>query len=410
MPQQTKMSQMSRFGHGVLVANPVQQHSHQLALALANAGMLRLYLSGVPVLDISEHSYKWIPIRFRKKIKVVSLKKEIRKHCLLVPAMLRFSSYLPGFVSTNLRALTFSMFDRWTASIVRSLQPDVVVAYESTAYHTFHAAKTVGALCILDSSTLHPREIVGIPGLEGTYPPKDIIHREKVIEMADIILTCSPIAKNSFLTHSVPEHKLREITLGSEVPKHITGANAPKNDIPRFVFVGGIRRLKAIDSILEAFRRINDAGLEYELFLVGDIVDQYLLESIKATPHLTHIQSVPQLEVYKIMAAADCLLLPSKFDSFGMVVPESLACGTPVLVSEAVGAKCIIQRHPKAGWIVDLGTEPLFEKVSELIRDRSLLRDARKHAKLAASNFGWDIYRQKVTEIIASEIQKRNNI
>ena len=47
-------------------------------------------------------------------------------------------------------------------------------------------------------------------------------------------------------------------------------------------------------------------------------------------------------EVYKRMSASDLLVLPSVFEPYGAVVGEALQWGTPVLVSEQVGAKALV--------------------------------------------------------------------
>ena len=51
---------------------------------------------------------------------------------------------------------------------------------------------------------------------------------------------------------------------------------------------------------------------------------------------------------------ADCLVLPSRNDSYGMVVPEALASGLPVLVSDMVGAKDLVAEGQN-GWVVPAG-------------------------------------------------------
>jgi glycosyltransferase involved in cell wall biosynthesis len=44
----------------------------------------------------------------------------------------------------------------------------------------------------------------------------------------------------------------------------------------------------------------------------------------------------------ELYAAVDFTILPSFYEPFGLVVPESLACGTPVIVSPYVGAKDLL--------------------------------------------------------------------
>jgi glycosyltransferase involved in cell wall biosynthesis len=104
--------------------------------------------------------------------------------------------------------------------------------------------------------------------------------------------------------------------------------------------------------------------------------------------------------LFETMAQHDCLILPSRLDAFGMVVPEAMSVGVPAVVSDRVGAKCIIERHPRAGWIVPFETGAIREQILQLIKERQHLVMAGHAAKAAASDFSWEQYRSRVVWLL----------
>ncbi len=151
--------------------------------------------------------------------------------------------------------------------------------------------------------------------------------------------------------------------------------------------------------ITEAFRRLDADGFDYELQFVGGVADRDLMRAVDETPRATHLPSVSQKDLFPILSNADCLLLPSRFDSFGMVVAEAMACGTPAIVSTQTGAKALIEAFPESGWIVELGVEPLYQMLRHLIEEPALLRRARNAANICAKEFSWEMYRGRVGQL-----------
>ena len=99
--------------------------------------------------------------------------------------------------------------------------------------------------------------------------------------------------------------------------------------------------------------------------------------------------------------AADCLVLPSRHDSFGMVVPEALACGLPAVVSSEVGAKTLVQ-NGVSGWIVPAGdVQALEERIEWCVDNIDKVRSMSTHARLAAEQAGWATYRKRVHDVFA---------
>ena len=70
--------------------------------------------------------------------------------------------------------------------------------------------------------------------------------------------------------------------------------------------------------------------------------------------------------------------------------------GVPAIVSDRVGAKCIIEQHPGAGWIVSGNKEGLKSKIIELAANRGMLTVASVAAREAAKDYSWESYRVRV--------------
>ena len=111
---------------------------------------------------------------------------------------------------------------------------------------------------------------------------------------------------------------------------------------------------KGFDLILDSLDILVSEGLPVELLVAGR-VDQTLLSGRTALrSKIREYGMVSQSELASILPRARCLLLPSLFDSFGMVVVEAMACGLPVIVSDMVGAGQLIEEG-RNGFVVPVG-------------------------------------------------------
>lgn len=386
----------------VFVSHPRTQHSQQLAWALHEKHLLQEFWSGVPVLSDGENPPFWLPDYYAKRLKRISIPADLRRHPLLFQALSRAGDFIPrSLLGKDYNHRVFHLFDWWVAKHILQLKPKVVVAYEDSAYHTFRAAKAIGARCILDAPSLHHLAIARLMTLKPTPYLAEINRRkDEEVALADMILTCSPLAKESYLAAGVSADKIHPILLGATVPEAIKAWQSHSQPL-NFIFAGGIRYLKGIDIILSVFKRLNAESLPYNLSFVGGQGEPGWIQKIDQTPCSTYYPSVAQTELFQMLAQADCLLLPSRFDSFGMVVAEAMACGTPAIVSTQTGAKAMIEQFPNSGWIVACDEDSLYQCVKERIQNREALFSARQYALEASRHFTWQAYRERAGNLIA---------
>lgn len=91
---------------------------------------------------------------------------------------------------------------------------------------------------------------------------------------------------------------------------------------------------------LKEFCRLSLSG-DFDCVLVGDGPQ---LEKLKNKfPEVTFTGRVGHEELFSYYQDADVFFFPSKFDTFGVVMIESLACGTPVVALDEVAPNAVIE-------------------------------------------------------------------
>jgi D-inositol-3-phosphate glycosyltransferase len=98
---------------------------------------------------------------------------------------------------------------------------------------------------------------------------------------------------------------------------------------------------------------------------------------------------VEQSELPRFYSAADLLVLPSSYESFGMVALEALACGTPVAATR-VGAMEQLLRHPGSGRLAqDLQPASLAAAIESVLRDRGAGPPNTASIRRSVADYDW---------------------
>lgn len=126
---------------------------------------------------------------------------------------------------------------------------------------------------------------------------------------------------------------------GGETTEPMTSEPVPAPDQPVIIFLGRKEPYKGIPILLEAFRQVRQTNVQAALRLVGPRTD-WFLEFWRQCPeelkfHVTELDQVITHDVRaRLLRQAAALVLPSRYEAFGIVLLESWLCGTPVVVPE----------------------------------------------------------------------------
>ena len=126
-----------------------------------------------------------------------------------------------------------------------------------------------------------------------------------------------------------------------------------------FLFCGSLSVRKGVDLVARAFVQLAREFPNVSLKIVGE---GKLREAVALT--LRPVQERVELvgfkdwsELPELYASADVLCVPSRYDGWGLVVPEGLASGLPVIATDRMGAALEFVRTDQNGWLVPAGDE-----------------------------------------------------
>jgi D-inositol-3-phosphate glycosyltransferase len=178
------------------------------------------------------------------------------------------------------------------------------------------------------------------------------------------------------------------------------------------LWVGRVAPIKGLDTLLDAVARLRAAGTTVRLLIVGGDADEPMSEheaflrrriarlGLNDSVCFVGPQSQSVLPVY--YAAADVTVLPSYYESFGMVALEAMACGSPVIASR-VGGLVTTVRDGVTGFLVPDGdVDALAERISALIADPDLRWRVGREGVRWAAQHRWACVAEAVCKEYAS--------
>jgi glycosyltransferase involved in cell wall biosynthesis len=139
------------------------------------------------------------------------------------------------------------------------------------------------------------------------------------------------------------------------------------------LFVGRLEKQKAVDVLIKAFAKLLRDGNNYEMIILGEGSLENDLKSLARELqclekiHFLGFRSNP----YKYMKSSACLVLPSIFEGFGCVIPEAMACKTPVIASNIYGPKEIIENNVNGFLFEPNNEKELAEKIVGVYENRN---------------------------------------
>ena len=177
------------------------------------------------------------------------------------------------------------------------------------------------------------------------------------------------------------------------------------------LYVGGFIKLKGLDALLRAFAAAVKEASALKLALVGGGDQEAPLRTLATelgmADRVTWLPFRQQADLWELYACADFFVLPTRRDTFGVVVVEAMAAGLPVLCSLHAGAVRDLVVDGENGWVIDPDNIPgMVGRLVTLACDDSLRAvmgaESRKRARLAATETSAEEFHRAILHGLAS--------
>jgi D-inositol-3-phosphate glycosyltransferase len=283
--------------------------------------------------------------------------------------------------------------------------------------HTHYWLSGLLGLMIRDEygiRVVHTSHSLGIAKAKATgeFEEARLRAEKEILGRADRVIATTPTEKDIILDFAGMRSSVSVVSIGVDQSFEQSPSAAEKDGSPLFVYAGRFEQTKGILTLLRAFRIFLRHGRDAKLILAGGAAED--IDPKSGLPMKAHLRAavagmekrvtflgpLGQQELADLFGRATAVIVPSYYESFGMVAAEAQACGTPVIASEVGGLQDVVQ-DGRTGLLVSAkNPADLSRSMRRIAGDpefaERLGRQARKRARKV---FNWPAIAGDIHEI-----------
>jgi len=217
----------------------------------------------------------------------------------------------------------------------------------------------------------------------------------RIVNSASALVVPGTPQEEFLLDHGAPRYALFQVRQSCDIASWREAVAGFRREAPSIraslrvtapMVVSSAGRLvpeKGLDALLLGFNKLRSQRDDWHLVIVGDGPQRPALQrlvEIHRIPNVTFTGALPPQGFQRVLTISDVFCLPSRRETWGIVVNEALASGVPVIVSERVGAAPDLVAGTGAGLVVPAG-DP--NAISTALRTLSENGDDLKRMKMA---------------------------
>jgi glycosyltransferase involved in cell wall biosynthesis len=231
------------------------------------------------------------------------------------------------------------------------------------------------------------------------------------VRRADAIVTVSECSKRDLLQlYGTRESKITVIPEGVDERFHVDPGPEAVATIrqkyglvdPFILYVGTIEPRKNLITLLEAFKRLQVTGCNLKLVIAGRAgwLYQPFFDRLKALglgDTVRLLGYVPDVDLPALYRAAEVFVFPSLYEGFGLPPLEAMACGTPVVCSNASSLPEVVG---DAGLLVPPDdVAGLAAAIGRVLTDPALRAELSARGRERAARFTWEEAARRTLEV-----------
>jgi len=246
-----------------------------------------------------------------------------------------------------------------------------------------------------------------------------------IVHFADALIAATPAEQRQLVDlYGADPERIHVISPGVDTDRfyplpvgHAKERIGICSDRKTILFVGRIEPLKGIDSLLRAIVLVLDERPQWRgqvcLPIIGGDPDrahenvemqrlQALCVELGIGDVVTFLGAKDQDTLPYYYSAAEMVVMPSDYESFGMVALEAMACGTPVIASDVGGLAFLVQDGRTGYRVPARDVTGLADRILRLLEDDALRRTVGYRASCWAESYAWPNIADQIEEVYAA--------
>ncbi|MEE3233987.1 MAG: glycosyltransferase [Candidatus Latescibacterota bacterium] len=289
----------------------------------------------------------------------------------------------PRYISIPKRFLFGQAWRAYLRSLKKNVNiyPDLIHAHLAypDGLAAVHLGKEIGKPVVI---SVHGHDIRELPEANSHW----CLLISQALCRADAVVVSSQDARERVLKLGVDPRRLYDIPQGVDCSVFVPDVSKCFNkDEWRLLYAGRFDKKKGLAVLIDALKILRSQNRNVTLKLVGasqsgggDEQFRVQAEQNQVAEWVEFERALPWSEMPSVMASADIFVLPSYYDSFGIVLIESMACGIPVVATKCGGPEQLVDST--VGRLAKIGDpESLANAIGEVIDsyadfDREIIR------------------------------------
>lgn len=261
---------------------------------------------------------------------------------------------------------------------IENLKPDVIVCVKLDFVPVLVDLKGDIPFIVESHTLCHSEKMDEVGMLRRMY----IWSLKRSIRKADAVVALTEGDANDWKAYNDNVHVIQNIVTLNESGFY---TSCKQKSV---IYVGRFSKQKDIDSLLRIWEIIHQQHPDWQLDIYGEgeLKDNYLsiIQKMNANIHVYE----PTANIMEVYREHSILLLTSKYEPFGLVLPEAMSCGLPVVAFDCpYGPADIIIDEVDGYLITDRNIDLFAQRVGQLISDYDLRVQMGKAAVISSQRY-----------------------
>jgi glycosyltransferase involved in cell wall biosynthesis len=228
------------------------------------------------------------------------------------------------------------------------------------------------------------------------------LHKETIKKCARII-TITDQTKNLYIK-TFDERNISTIPFGVDTEMFKPARLEERSEECEILYAGSLYPLKGVHDLIRAIANVRKNGLKANLTIVGEGQQKEALTALTRAlgveEHVKFEGFVPYSNMPSYYKRSDIFCFPTLGEPFGKAVIEAMACGKPVIATNAGGPAEIIQDKVDGILVPPSNPEAIALQITRLIEDKNERRRLGERARETAVNrFSWSQIAEKYHQL-----------